>query len=99
MSSFLIDSLIGSLPKAQLQRFFLLLDGLICLCLVGFDEIVLNLLVGSAEHPSQVFLETKHFCRIALDELSGVERFLLVYVAVGVVEGVVAFAEVSGMVS
>lgn len=61
MSSLFVDPLIRSLPETQLECFLLLLDSLISFSLVSLDEIVLNLLVGPAEHPSQVLLETKGF--------------------------------------
>lgn len=76
----------------------MLLDGFVCLCFVDPDEIVLNLLVGPAEQPSQVLLEAEHFAGIALDESSGDDHFLLIDVAVGIIEGVLTFAEVNGVI-
>lgn len=94
MSSLLIDPLIGSLPEAQFECFLLLLDGLISLSLVDPDEIVLNLLVAPAEHPSQVLLETKHFRGVSLNEFVRVKSFLLVYITIRIVESVLTLAEV-----
>lgn len=70
-------------------------DSLISLSLVGLDEIVLNLLVGPAEQPSQVLFETKGFRGVALDEFIGIEGFLLVYVAIRIIEGILGLAKVN----
>ena len=98
MSGLLVDSLVRGLPEAELERLLLLLDGFVGLRLVGPDEVVLNLLVGPAEEPSQVLLEAKRFGAVALDEPGGVERFLLINVAIGVVKTVLALAEVEGVI-